>query len=99
MSTLLEKDDRSVRIAAGEALAILFEIGCPKIKKDYADAIQQLEGKILYQVEDLSREAGGRGSNKEDLVSQRNLFRDLLKFIRVFFSFANVFFFNYFANL
>lgn len=85
MSTLLEKDDRSVRIAAGEALAILFEIGCPKIKKDYADAIQQLEGKILYQVEDLSREAGGRGSNKEDLGSQRNLFRDLLKFIRVFF--------------
>ncbi|KAF3965251.1 hypothetical protein ACB098_02G152700 [Castanea mollissima] len=81
-STLLEKDDRSVRIAAGEALAILFEIGCPKIKKDYADAIQQLEWKILYQVEDLSREAGGRGSNKEDLGSQRNLFRDLLKFLR-----------------
>ncbi|XP_023915822.1 uncharacterized protein LOC112027375 isoform X1 [Quercus suber] len=81
-STLLEKDDRSVCIAAGEALAILFEIGCPKIKKDSADAIQQLKGKILYQVEDLSREAGGRGSNKEDLGSQRNLFRDLLKFLR-----------------
>ncbi|KAK9990763.1 hypothetical protein SO802_025748 [Lithocarpus litseifolius] len=80
-STLLEKDDRSVRNAAGEALAILFEIGS-KIKKDSADAIQQLEGKILYQVEDLSREAGGRGSNKEDLGSQRNLFRDLLKFLR-----------------
>ncbi|XP_050291907.1 uncharacterized protein LOC126732894 [Quercus robur] len=81
-STFLEKDDRSVRIAAGEALAILFEIGCPKIKKDSADAIQQLKGKILYQVEDLSREAGGRGSNKEDLGSQRNFFGDLLKFLR-----------------
>ncbi|KAK4584858.1 hypothetical protein RGQ29_022510 [Quercus rubra] len=81
-STLLEKDDRSVRNAAGEALAILFETGCPKIKKDSADAIQQLERKILYQVEDLSIEAGGRGSNKEDLGSQRNLFRDLLKFLR-----------------
>ena len=82
LSSFLVNDDRSVRIAAGEALAILFEFGCPK--KYSSEAIQQLVEKILDQVGDLSAEAGGRGSKKKDLGSQRNFFGDLLEFLKVF---------------
>ncbi|GMY11896.1 interferon-related developmental regulator 1-like isoform X1 [Fagus crenata] len=80
LSSFLVNDDRSVRIAAGEALAILFEFGCPK--KYSSEAIQQLVEKILDQVGDLSAEAGGRGSKKKDLGSQRNFFGDLLEFLK-----------------
>ncbi|KAI8005363.1 Interferon-related developmental regulator 1 [Camellia lanceoleosa] len=97
-STLLEKDDRSIRITAGEALALIFEIGdLEKLSgeaKAFSDSsihernvsrmfanIQGLRGKILNQVRNLSMEAGGKGSNKKDLNSQRNLFRDILHFL------------------
>ncbi|OVA09371.1 Interferon-related developmental regulator [Macleaya cordata] len=93
-SSLLDKDDRSVRIAAGEAIAVIFEIGC--LEKFHKEAkgssegnksaegyihIQGLRGKILNQVKDLATEAGGKGSAKKDLNSQRNLFRDVLEFL------------------
>ncbi|THG21598.1 hypothetical protein TEA_019611 [Camellia sinensis var. sinensis] len=97
-STLLEKDDRSIRITAGEALALIFEIGdLEKLSgeaKAFCDSsihernvcrmfanIQGLRGKILNQVRNLSMEAGGKGSNKKDLNSQRNLFQDILHFL------------------
>ncbi|XAR48420.1 hypothetical protein NMG60_11031242 [Bertholletia excelsa] len=81
LSTLLDKDDRSIRIAAGEALALIFEGGnFEKFSPEYAH-IQGLRGKILNQVRNLSTEAGGKGSNKKDLQSQRNLFRDILEFL------------------
>ncbi|XP_059634390.1 uncharacterized protein LOC132276797 [Cornus florida] len=92
-SSLLEKDDRSVRIAAGEALALIFEIGNLEKFSGEANAsgelnnskgfahIQGLRGKILNQVRNLSVEAGGKGSAKKDLNSQRNLFRDILEFL------------------
>lgn len=84
-STLLDKDDRSVRIAAGKALALIFEIGnLEKFSvqegnstKD-AKNLQGLRAKILNQVRDLSVEAGGKGSSKKDLNNQRNTFRDVL---------------------
>ncbi|KAJ7958257.1 interferon-related developmental regulator 1 [Quillaja saponaria] len=97
LSSLLEKDDRSVRIAAGEALALIFESGI--LEKSIAEAktvsagtqerskphegythILGLKGKVINQVKDLSAEAGGKGSAKKDLNSQRNLFRDILEF-------------------
>ncbi|KAL5777608.1 hypothetical protein ACOSP7_010534 [Xanthoceras sorbifolium] len=91
-SGLLDKDDRSVRIAAGEALALIFEIG--SLEKFYAESkgskdgsqegyahVQGLKGKILNQVKNLSMEAGGKGSAKKDLTSQRNLFKDILEFL------------------
>ncbi|KAG2699008.1 hypothetical protein I3760_07G173100 [Carya illinoinensis] len=98
LSSLLDKDDRSIRIAAGEALALIFEIG--SVEKFFGEAkssnagsiqegskpqegfsqIQGLKGKIINQVKNLSAEAGGRGSAKKDLNSQRNLFRDILEF-------------------
>ncbi|CAK9155422.1 unnamed protein product [Ilex paraguariensis] len=41
--------------------------------------IQGLRGKILNQVRNLAAEAGGKGSAKKDLNSQRNSFRDILE--------------------
>ncbi|KAK9270435.1 hypothetical protein L1049_026014 [Liquidambar formosana] len=91
-SSLLDKEDRSVRIAAGEALALIFEMG--SLEKFSVEAkgssdgsqerfthIQGLKAKILNQVRNLSAEAGGKGSAKKDLNNQRNLFRDILEFI------------------
>lgn len=108
---MLDKDDRSVRIAAGEALALIFEVGSlekffiePKgsgdisiheenIHREGFGHIQGLKGKILNQVRNLSAEAGGKGSAKKDLNSQRNLFKDILEFLEVFLVFSyNIYF-------
>ncbi|KAG6409238.1 hypothetical protein SASPL_132272 [Salvia splendens] len=96
-STLLDKDDRALRMAAGEALALVFEIGslekfCGEAK-DSSDPttdegkdsrklmyLHGLRTKVLGQVRGLSAEAGGKGSAKKDLNSQRNTFRDILDF-------------------
>ncbi|MCD7459766.1 hypothetical protein HAX54_041929 [Datura stramonium] len=97
-STLLDKDDRAVRIAAGEALALVFEVGSLEkfsvedkgssdSSKDEVNKskdilhIQGLRAKVLNQVRSLSVEAGGKGSAKKDLNSQRNTFRDILEFL------------------
>ncbi|KAJ6337766.1 hypothetical protein OIU76_007447 [Salix suchowensis] len=97
-STLLDKDDRSVRISAGEALALIFETGIEKLAAEnkttpdgsvlegnkYREGythILGLKSKILNQVRSLSAEAGGKGSTKKDLNSQRNLFKDVLEFL------------------
>lgn len=93
-STLLDKDDRSIRIAAGEALALILETGSLEkfsseskgsndgSREEYIH-LQGLKGKILNQVRNLSVEAGGKGSAKKDLTSQRNLFKDILEFLEV----------------
>lgn len=100
LSSLLDKEDRSVRIAAGEALALIFEIGVidkfsaePKSESDVSQeeskplesyiVLQGLKGKVINQCKNLSVEAGGKGSAKKDLNSQRNLFRDILDFFEV----------------
>lgn len=108
LSTLLDKDDRSVRIAAGEALALIFEIG--NLEKFAAAAkgpsdnsshdgnyseltqLQGLRAKILNQVRSLSVEAGGKGSAKKDLNNQRNTFRDIQDFLEVPLLFGLLFF-------
>ena len=98
MSTLLDKDDRSVRIAAGEALAVIFEVGDFErfsgekvgsgnntdndIPEGYI-LLKGLKGKVLNQVRELASEAGGKGAIKKDLNNQRNMFRDLLDFLEV----------------
>lgn len=99
LSSLLDKEDRSVRIAAGEALALIFEIGdVDKFSTEAKNAsdltqeskpqesfifLQGLKGKVINQCKNLSAEAGGKGSAKKDLNSQRNLFRDILDFFEV----------------
>ncbi|TKY74977.1 Interferon-related developmental regulator 1 [Spatholobus suberectus] len=97
LSSLLDKEDRSVRIAAGEALALIFEIGVIDKFSAGSDSasdttqeenkplesyifLQGLKGKVINQCKNLSIEAGGKGSAKKDLNSQRNLFRDILDF-------------------
>ncbi|KAJ4965387.1 hypothetical protein NE237_017236 [Protea cynaroides] len=95
-SNLLDKEDRSIRIAAGEAIALIFEMGqldklCGEDRR-YSDSsvheaedryayIQGLKGKILSQVRNLSVEASHKGLTKKDLGSQRNLFRDVVEFL------------------
>ncbi|KAK1381295.1 Interferon-related developmental regulator 1 [Heracleum sosnowskyi] len=97
------KDDRSIRIAAGEGLALIFEIGNlvkfsvsatgpsdssnpdGKNSREFTH-VQGLRAKILNQVRSLSVEAGGKGSAKKDLNSQRNTFRDVLEFLEDGFS-------------
>ncbi|KAF7817438.1 interferon-related developmental regulator 1-like [Senna tora] len=97
LSSLLDKEDRSVRIAAGEALALIFEIGViekssagpnsvsditqeeSKPQESYVH-IHGLKGKVINQVKSLAVEAGGKGSAKKDLNSQRDLFRDISEF-------------------
>ncbi|KAL3634134.1 hypothetical protein CASFOL_021188 [Castilleja foliolosa] len=96
LSTLLEKDDRQLRIAAGEALALIFETGSlekfcegeTKVSTNDEENnsrksmyINGLKDKVLNQVRGLSSEAGGKGTAKKDLNSQRNTFRDILEFI------------------
>ncbi|KAJ0973703.1 hypothetical protein J5N97_015668 [Dioscorea zingiberensis] len=97
LSTLLERDDRSVRIAAGEAIALIFEIGrLDKFSRQEGETessdregskprgfayVVSLKGKILNQVRDLSVEAGGKGTGKKDLNLQRDLFQDILAFL------------------
>ncbi|KAK4795648.1 hypothetical protein SAY86_027974 [Trapa natans] len=97
LSSLLDKEDRSVRIAAGEALALIFEIGSFEKSSNPVDNsaqngnkpreslihIQGLRAKVLNQVKNLSVEASGKGSAKKDLNSQRNLFKDILEFLEV----------------
>lgn len=90
-------------MAAGEALAVIFEMGsldkfCGETKdlKDSSDPtidegkdsrklmyLHGLRTKVLGQVRVLSAEAGGKGSAKKDLTSQRNTFRDILDFLEV----------------
>lgn len=97
LSTMLDRDDRPLRIVVGEALALIFEIGSlekfvsePKVSGDKTsednDArrvvhIQGLRSKVLNQVRTLSVEAGGKGSAKKDLNDQRSTFRDVLEFL------------------
>ncbi|KAK4770512.1 hypothetical protein SAY87_031044 [Trapa incisa] len=95
LSSLLDKEDRFVRIAAGEALALIFEMGSFEKSSSSEDRsiqngnkpresivqIQGLRAKILNQVRSLSMEAGGKGSTKKDLNNQRNTFKDILEFL------------------
>ncbi|KAL4333448.1 hypothetical protein GQ457_07G020930 [Hibiscus cannabinus] len=94
LSSLLDKDDRSVRIAAGEALALIFEMGslvksageakegsCDGSVSDGDKSKHGLKEKFLNQARDLSVEAGGKGSSKKDLNNQRSLFKDVLEFL------------------
>ncbi|XP_054817313.1 uncharacterized protein LOC129317028 [Prosopis cineraria] len=97
LSSLLDKEDRSVRIVAGEALALIFEVGViekssagpnsasettqeeSKRQESYVH-IHGLKGKVINQVKNLAVEAGGKGSAKKDLNTQRDLFRDISDF-------------------
>ncbi|XP_072980626.1 uncharacterized protein [Typha angustifolia] len=97
LSTLLESNDRAVRIAAGEAIALCFELGILDVscgeesdsdnldkgsKRQVFLYMQSLKAKISGQVNSLSVEAGGKGADKKNLNDQRDLFQKIWDFIK-----------------
>ncbi|KAG1342091.1 interferon-related developmental regulator 1 [Cocos nucifera] len=101
LSTLLEVDDRydrSVRIAAGEAVALFFELGILDIsyndesgienfndevsKRQTVTYLQSMKAKISGQVYTLAMEAGGKGADKKNLNDQRELFQKIWDFFQ-----------------
>ncbi|XP_008805682.1 interferon-related developmental regulator 1 [Phoenix dactylifera] len=98
LSTLLEVDDRSVRIAAGEAIALFFELGIldmsyseesdvvnfnNEVKRRTVTYMQSMKAKISGQIYNLSMEAGGKGADKKNLNDQRDLFQKIWDFVQV----------------
>ncbi|XBI53981.1 hypothetical protein VPH35_036112 [Triticum aestivum] len=98
LSTLLGAEDRAVRMAAGEALALCFELNLLDISpsEDADDDtgvpgsskgklfldMQALKAKIAGLASNLSAEAGGKGADKKNLSDQRDLFQRILDFVK-----------------
>jgi hypothetical protein len=68
LAGLLDSEDRAVRMAAGEALAVCVELNLTSRKG--ADALAD-------KVPELASEAAGRGSNNAMLPEQKALFREI----------------------
>ncbi|KAK8460758.1 hypothetical protein SEVIR_2G384000v4 [Setaria viridis] len=98
LSTLLEAEDRAVRMAAGEALALCFELNLLDVSCEDGDAntggtggsknklfldMQALKAKISGLASNLSAEAGGKGADKKNLTDQRDLFQRILDFVKI----------------
>ena len=99
LSALLEAEDRAVRIAAGEALVLCFELKLLDVFSNEEDEVetreasgsknqlflnmQALKAKISGLVYNLSMEAGGKGADKKNLNDQRELFQRISDFIKV----------------
>ncbi|KAJ1703927.1 hypothetical protein LUZ63_003706 [Rhynchospora breviuscula] len=90
LSTLLEADDRSVRMAAGEAIALCFELKLFVVKPaDEEDAkylqhltyMQNMKAKVIAQIGTLSCEASRKGANKKNLNEQRELFHKIWDYV------------------
>ncbi|CAN6219429.1 unnamed protein product [Urochloa humidicola] len=98
LSTLLEAEDRAVRMAAGEALALCFELNLLDVSScEDGDAntggtagpknklfldMQALKAKISGLASNLSAEAGGKGADKKNLTDQKDLFQRILDFVK-----------------
>jgi hypothetical protein len=98
LSTLLGAEDRAVRMAAGEALALCFELklldvsACEDDDDDTGVAgtsksklfldMQALKAKIAGLASNLSAEAGGKGADKKNLSDQKDLFQRILDFVK-----------------
>ncbi|XP_020104663.1 interferon-related developmental regulator 2 [Ananas comosus] len=98
LSTLLDAEDRAVRMAAGEAIAVCFEIGILNVySNDESDTdnldigdskrrdflyMQSMKAKIADRANNLSMEAGGKGTDKKNLNDQRDLFQKIWDFIK-----------------
>ncbi|XP_066382455.1 uncharacterized protein [Miscanthus floridulus] len=71
LAGLLQADDRAVRMAAGEALAV-----CVELNLTQHTPRKDMEA-IKARVWDLAAEAGGKGVDKALLVEQKELFRQV----------------------
>ncbi|XP_028553695.1 interferon-related developmental regulator 1 [Dendrobium catenatum] len=97
LCNLLEKGDRAVRIAAGEAIAVIFEIVIAGKLSTVTNDLESLEDmpskpkwfvyllslkeKITSLVSDLSMEAGGKGTDKKCLNAQRDTFQKIYDYL------------------
>lgn len=95
-----------MRMAAGEALALCFELelldvsSSEQVDVDTRETsgsknqlflnMQALKAKISGLVYNLSMEAGGRGADKKYLNDQRDLFQRISDFIKVYVHFILV---------
>ena len=78
MTNLLETSDLGVRIAAGESLALMYEMA-RDINKDF---IGDSNG-LCDLLRDLATD-GTKHKAKKDLRQQRSSFRDILKTVEVY---------------
>ncbi|XP_062224621.1 uncharacterized protein LOC133923214 [Phragmites australis] len=75
LASLLEADDRAVRMATGEALAVCVELNLTQhLPRKDMEALQA-------RVSDLAAEAGGKGAVKTLLPEQKDLFRQIAAFM------------------
>ncbi|KAL0924812.1 hypothetical protein M5K25_005670 [Dendrobium thyrsiflorum] len=98
LCNLLENGDRAVRIAAGEAIAVIFEIvvagKLSNITSDLESTedipskpkwliyLMSLKEKIILLVSGLSMEAGGKGIDKKCLNTQRDTFQKIYDYLK-----------------
>ncbi|KAK8949304.1 hypothetical protein KSP39_PZI005071 [Platanthera zijinensis] len=98
LCNLLEKGDRAVRIAAGEAIAVIFEIVMAGKLSSITSDLESTEGipskpkyfiyllswkeKIISLVSELSMEAGGKGIDKKCLNAQRDTFQKVWDYLK-----------------
>lgn len=71
LAGLLQADDRAVRMAAGEALAVCVELNLTQ------HAPRKDMEAVKARVSELAAEAGGKGAEKALLVEQKELFRQV----------------------
>ena len=94
LSSLLKNDDLGVRTAAGEAIALLYEItntsaSTEEDAEDSADDEVPVakatipEDQVVEQMKALSVHAAGKGAPKKERAVQRSSFRELLASIEV----------------
>ncbi|KAG0487222.1 hypothetical protein HPP92_009317 [Vanilla planifolia] len=97
LCSLLEKGDRAVRIASGEAIAVIFEIVIAGKLSNVSNDLESqedipskpkwfiyllsLKEKIISLVSDLSMEAGGKGTDKKSLNAQRDTFQKIYDYL------------------
>lgn len=98
---LLKVDERSVRLAAGEGIVVVFERASINASKfDDGEPFEPVGGNlsrstyedVIHQMKDLSIEAGGKGTSKKELGSQRSFFYDVLAYIEVGFALLSLHF-------
>jgi hypothetical protein len=94
LSRLLKNDDLDVRTAAGESIALLYEMtdSAPSTEEDAEDSADDEvpvaratipEDQVVEQMKALSVHAGGKGAPKKERAVQRSSFRELLASIEV----------------
>ncbi|KAF3776256.1 Interferon-related developmental regulator 1 [Nymphaea thermarum] len=81
---LLEMEDRSVRLAAGEGVVAIVDRANRNASYPDHNSVNMFTGyeDVINQMKSLSIEAGGRGTSKKELGNQRSFFYDTLAYVQ-----------------